>query len=110
MPGTDQVQRTRGAHTSLLPFCRVAARPEPVRARASAPLPQQGLAWLGCAGVSFAQNEGGLVGCCPCPEQALAHSEKHLVSPCVFILVSLNGIFSNGDWEMDLVFKKKCGF
>lgn len=41
------------------------------------------------------------------PQQVLPRTTS--VSPCVFIL-SINGIFSNGDWEMDLVFKKICGF
>lgn len=44
------------------------------------------------------------------PQQSPAHSEKTSVSPCIFILLSIDGIFSNGGWEMDLVFKKYVDF
>ena len=46
----------------------------------------------------------------PSLEQALPCPEEHRERPCVFILLSRNGIFSNGDWEMDLVFKKDMDF
>lgn len=71
------------------PPCRVVACPEPVGGWAQAPV-----TW-------------GLVGW---PEQASPRPEQRHGRPCVFILLSTNGIFSNGDWEMDLVFKKDVDF
>lgn len=41
------------------------------------------------------------------PPSRLAHTRKTSGRHCVFILLSINGMFSNGEWEMDLVFKKK---
>lgn len=73
--------------------------------------PSRGV-WSGGHALAFSFHVTGNVrrGASPAPEQASPHPEEHHERPCVFILRSINGIFSNGDWEMDLVFKKDVDF
>ena len=93
-------QRTRVAHTTIS------------AGRFLVPTPSaQGSGPRGPAGPAVVLPEKGKVSSAgPRPQQSPAHSEKTSVSPCIFILISINGIFSNGDWEMDLVFKKYVDF
>lgn len=102
--------RFRDRHRPHRPpcWCRAVAHPEPVRG-GSGPHPR-GLR-PGChAPGSTPHHRKGTWGCQPLPEPALLCPKEHHERPCVFILLSKNGIFSNGDWEMDLVFKKDTDF
>lgn len=84
-----------------LPLWRVLLVPSPLRA-ASGLVPMRWHFPHGREGPSWCR-----------PPRRLAHARKTSGRPCVFMLLSTNGIFSNGEWEMDLVLKKKkkrCGF
>lgn len=69
---------------------------------------QRAVVWLNALPPISAGSRKG-ASWCHRPPHAGAPTHTPSVSPCVFIL-SINGIFSNGDWEMDLVFKKIRGF
>lgn len=122
LPGCENAEQEQGGHRHLSPDPTCSE--QETRTRSAVPAPVGSHPWGRGVGLAGRRDPGmwsgpgtapslrcSRKGVCGCgrPPQAGAAAHGTSKSPCVFIL-SINGIFSNGDWEMDLVFKKKCGF